>query len=482
MTDQRPADSTDAKTDLPVGPSARLSANLGLFTAVTIVVGGVIGSGVFLKPGVIAASTHGYVGLILALWVGCGLVSLCGALAMAELSAMFPRAGGSYVFLNEAYGSLWGFLWAWAEFSVMRSGAIASLAAAMARTIHRIGAMAGHEISAGAQVAIAVGSVVGLTAVNIVGTRWGGGVQNVTTVIKVAFVAFLAALPFLAINNEPLDLAPLWPGSLAETGLLAGIGGALSGILWAYDGWAQLPVVAEEVRNAERNVPRALLIGLPLLIVLYSCANLAYHLTLTSQEMVGDGSVAVTVAKKLLPGFGEKLTLSMLVISVFGALNASILTGPRVLFAAARDHRALEWLRHVDPRFGTPAVAIAALSGWSVLLIVGAACFPHPQQGKELYDVLTDYGVFGASIFYLASVVAVFVLRVRRPGVARPYKALGYPVLPALFVAAYCVLLALMFWGSPFESTVGLSLIGLGALMYAIIVRLGQRPARTTDR
>jgi basic amino acid/polyamine antiporter, APA family len=482
MTDHRAADSLDPTTDRPVGPPERLTANLGLFTAITIVVGGVIGSGVFLKPSQVAQATEGYVGLILALWIVCGLVSLCGALAMAELSAMFPRAGGSYVFLNEAYGPLWGFLWAWAEFSVMRSGAIASLAAAMAIGVNRIAETAGYQLSTAGDLAIAIGSVVGLAAVNIVGTRWGGVVQNVTTVIKALFVAFLAVLPFVAIGSQAVDLTPLWPDAV-RVGLLMGIGKALSAILWAYDGWAQLPVIAEEVRNPQRNVPRALLIGLTLLIVLYTSANLAYHLALPS-AVIADPSnkspTAVMAAEKLMPNLGGKLTLSMMIVSVFGALNASILTGPRVLFAAARDHRALGPLRRVDPRFGTPAAAIAALSGWAIVLIIAALWYPN--KDKRLYDVLTDYCIFGASIFYLASVVAVFVLRVRRPDAPRPYRALGYPVLPAVFVVAYVAILIAMLVASLFESLAGLSLIGLGALVYAIVVWFGRRPARAGSR
>jgi APA family basic amino acid/polyamine antiporter len=481
MTDQRPADSLDATTDRPVGPSARLTANLGLFTAITIVVGGVIGSGVFLKPSQVAQATQGYVGLIITLWIVCGLVSLCGALAMGELSAMFPKAGGSYVFLNEAYGPLWGFLWAWAEFSVMRSGAIASLAAAMAIGINQIAETAGYRISTAADLAIAIGSVVGLSVVNIVGTRWGGVVQNITTLIKAAFVAFLALLPFIAIGSKTVELAPLWPSAI-DRGLLGGIGMGLAGIMWAYDGWAQLPVIAEEVRNPQRNVPLALLIGLPILIVLYTSANVAYHLTLPTSVIAESKNTAVAAAKVLMPTFGEKLTLSMFVVSVFGALNSSILTGPRVLFAAARDHRALGALRSVSPKFGTPAVAIAALSGWAVLLIVAAvvAALLYPREEKRLYDVLTDYCIFGASIFYLASVVAVFVLRIRRPDAPRPYRALGYPVLPAIFVVAYIALLVLMFVASPRESLAGFSLIGVGAAVYAAMVWLGRRPARTS--
>ena len=228
---------------------------LGLFSATTLVVGGVIGSGVFLKPSQVALYTQGHVGLILSLWVVLGLVNLCGALALAELSAMYPRAGGSYLFLREAYGPSWAFSWAWAEFCVIRSGSIATLAAAMAIAVDELAAGAGLRLGQRLEHAVAVSSIVGLAAINIVGTRWGGVVQNVTTIIKGAFVAFLAILPFVAIEERSVHLDRLWPATLSA-GLLAGIGSAVSGIMWAYDGWAQLPVVAEEVREPARNVPR----------------------------------------------------------------------------------------------------------------------------------------------------------------------------------------------------------------------------------
>jgi APA family basic amino acid/polyamine antiporter len=437
---------------------------LGLFSAIALVVGSVIGSGVFLKPSQVAVATHGYVGLILTLWVVLGLVNLCGALALAELSAMFPRAGGSYLFLREAYGPLWAFTWAWAEFCVVRSGSIATLAAAMAIALSKLVLIAGlGEWGLATNSLVSVGSIVLLAAVNIVGTRWGGVVQNVTTIIKCGFVAFLAILPFMAFETQSVELGDLWP-TVMDAGFLAGIGGAVSGIMWAYDGWANLPIVAEEVHQPARNVPRALIGGIVLLILLYAGANLAYHITLPVAEIAAADATAELAAEKLLPNFGGKLTLSMLAISVFGALNANILAGPRVIFAAARDRRFLGPLRRIDPRFGTPALAIAALAGWSVLLVLAGNLYPDPN--KRLYDVLSDYCIFGAAVFYLAAVFSVFVLRRNRPTADRPYRAWGYPVLPGIFVVAYVFVLASMFWAAPLECTTGLMLIAIGMAVY----------------
>ena len=448
----------------PHPSSISLQPVLGLFSAIALVVGSVIGSGVFLKPSQVAVATQGYVGLILALWVALGLVNLCGALALAELSAMFPRAGGTYLFLREAYGPLWAFTWSWAEFWVIRSGSIATLAAAMTITLGKLTMIAGYEEwGLATKSLISAGSIVLLAAVNVVGTRWGGAVQNATTLIKCAFVAFLGLLPFIAFEKQTVELGDLWPTAF-DAGLLAGIGGAVSGIMWAYDGWANLPIVAEEVHQPARNVPRALIGGIMLLIVLYAGANLAYHITLPVEEIAKADATAELAAEKLLPGFGGKLTLSMLAISVFGALNANILAGPRVIFAAAHDHQFLGALRHISPRFGTPALAIAALAAWSVGLVLAGNLYPDPD--KRLYDVLSDYCIFGAALFYLAAVFAVFVLRRKQPTTERPYRAWGYPTLPAIFVVAYIFVLASMFWAAPLECTIGLMLIALGMAVY----------------
>ncbi len=258
--------------------------------------------------------------------------------------------------------------------------------------------------------------------------------------------------------------------------------------MWAYDGWAALPNMSEEVRDPQRNVPRALIAGIIILIVLYAGANLAYHLTLPSADVMQSKITAVDVAEKLMPTIGERLTLAMLMVSVFGALNSNVLTGPRVLFAVARDHRFLGPLSHIDPRFGTPALAIASVSGWAAVLVLagGLPAWLHDHSSwfrfldpeKGLFDILTDYTIFGASVFYLASVVAVFVLRYRRPDAPRPYRAWGYPVLPAVFVVCYVFLLGSMWYSARLELTSGLGLIVAGLVFYALFARRSARTRR----
>ena len=257
----------------------QLDKVLGLFSVITIVVGEVIGSGIFYKPAPIAKATGGFVGLILLLWVACGLVNLCGALTMAELSSMFPHAGGTYIFLRETYGRLWSFLWAWAEFWVIRTAAIAALAAYTAVSLDGLCfASDAGESSAIRRKAIAVGAILLLGVVNIASTRLGGGMQNLATLIKAGFIAFLAVLPFIAIREEPFELGTRVARSASTKGYSQGIGTALAAIMWAYDGWGNVTVIAEEVHRPERNVPIALIVGVGILIVLYTGANLAYHL------------------------------------------------------------------------------------------------------------------------------------------------------------------------------------------------------------
>jgi APA family basic amino acid/polyamine antiporter len=231
--------------------------------------------------------------------------------------------------------------------------------------------------------------------------------------------------------------------------------------------------VSEEIENPARNVPRALILGVLLLIALYVGANVAYHVTLPAATIAKSPNPAAAVCAVLLPGFGEPLLLSMLLVSLLGALNSNILVGPRVLFAVGRDYPALEPLAEISESGKTPAWAIVAMAVWSSTLIVLAVLIP--QLDTPLYEILTSYCIFGGSIFYFFAVLAVFVLRIRQPNRERPYRTWGYPVVPALFVAFYVVFLGTMLWGQPRQSGFGLILIALGAVVYGLIVKIQAR-------
>jgi APA family basic amino acid/polyamine antiporter len=449
--------------------SPALRRTLGPISAAAIVVGGVIGSGIFFQPGQVAANTGGHLGLILALWIGCGLVNLCGALAQAELAAMFPAAGGSYIFLREAYGNACALAWAWAEFWVVRTGAIAALAVALTMSLRPLLADAGFTFTDAewlpCEKAVAVACIALLGLSNIAGVIWGGLIQNITTAIKVIFILVLAALPFVTLGEQHAAQASYWPESFRDASLWAGLGAALGGIMWAYDGWGNLTVVAEEVREPQRAIPQALAGGVALVIVLYVGANIAFHQTLTAAELSTSPIPPVDVMVRLIGPRGGRLMLVMLMISVFGSLNQIVLTGPRILLAAGRDYASLALLGRVHPRTRTPAIAIATLCLWScVLVLLGDVGVDAADlaKNKRLFDMLTSYCIFGGSIFYLLAVVAVFVLRRRRPDAERPFLTPGYPLTPLAFVVFYIALLASMLASGPRECLAGLAFVAVG--------------------
>ncbi len=462
---------------LPVDGPARpeLEKVLGFYSVVFIVIGQVIGSGIFFKPQVVAQSTGGFVGLILTLWIVCGLVNLCGALAMGELGAMFPRAGGTYVFLRETYGPLWSFMWAWGEFWVIRTGAIAALAAYFALSLEYVlwpvdvGSPAGFNLdSAGSsmtQKVIAVLAIAALGVISIIRTTWAGWVQNVATLVKGGFVAVLAILPFVALSGDTVDVGPLFPASM-NGGSILGIGAAVAAIMWAYDGWGNVTVVAEEIHNPQRNLPFGLIVGVIMLIALYTGANLAYHLVLPSDVIAAPANVcpAIPVCERLFPSFGAKLMRAMIMISVFGALSSNVLVGPRVLFAVARDHEFLGPFSRIHPATKTPAFAIAGMCAWSCALIMMGGLSWDPNA--QLFNLMSEWTVFGGSIFYFTAVAAVIVLRIRRPNAERPYRTWGYPIVPLVFLAFYAFLLVTMLLEKPGHRLVGLGLISLGAIVY----------------
>jgi amino acid transporter len=500
-------------------PSGQLLRVLGPVGATTVVIGSVIGSGIFFKAKVIAESVGSFQ-LVLLVWVVCGLMSLLGALAAAELGAMMPHAGGQYVYLREAYGPLSGFLWGWGEFWMMRTGSTAALAVAFANAfyqsvgtfLHSAGwfkqLMVGdvpYETILGVatvpqvwlQRATAIVAIMLLTAINVVGARWGGLTQNVTTFLKVGTLVALLVLPFVTGTADVGNLATRYepvvddqgPGQGTRLALIAGFGAAMTAAFWAYDGWGNIGPVAEEVRNPQRNIPLSLFVGMFTLIVLYIGTTVAYHLVLTMTETAQSGFVAASACERMLGKHGAAIASAAVMVSTFGALNSNLLVGPRVIFAMARDRLFLSPMASVHPRFRTPHVSIISETAWAVLLILGSDLLKHitvpgwvsslptwlaeqltrsisGMRTKDIFDVLTDFVVFGQFVFYLLATAAVFVLRVKRPEWNRPYRTLGYPLLPLLFVLGSAGFLSGMFVTSPVESVTGLAFIGLGAIAY----------------
>jgi APA family basic amino acid/polyamine antiporter len=437
-----------------------LLRTLGSWEAAAIVVGTVIGSGIFLVPKAMTLNV-GSPGKVLLVWVVGGLLSLFGALTYAELAAALPHAGGEYVYLREAYGPFWSFVYGWTSFTVAKSGSIATLATAFAyylgnffppldqiliRLPWRIGP--GWEplaISYGQVLAIALILVLGL--INYYGVKLGGRIQAHVTALKVGIILTLT----LATAIWGAGSAEHFRSTVPAAGGLAGWVAALVAALWAYDGWNNVNMVSGEVLEPQRNIPRALILGTLGVLVLYLAANLAYFFVLSAPEVAASDRVAAAAARKFLgPAGGGAVALAAM-ISIFAALNGSILSGSRVPFAMARDGYFAAAVSRIHPRHHTPHVSILLLCLWAALLTL---------SGR--YEELYTYVIFASWILYGMTAASVFVLRRKRPDLPRPYRTFGYPLLPALFVLAAGFLVAVTLVHSPRESGLGLLVVGLG--------------------
>jgi len=449
---------------------------LGLFDAVTVVVGSIIGSGIFLsKVGRVAAELNAF-GPIICVWIGVGLVTLCGSLALAELAAMYPRAGGPYLYLREAYGKLPAFLWGWTEFWVIRTGSIGALACATVIYLNELVDLSAPYL----QASIAIAIVVGLSGINYFSTRWGATVQNVSTVVKVSFLAAIIALPLLMGKTDATNLVPLWPSANSPS-LWKGLGVAMVAVLWPYDGWINIGPVAEEIRDPQRNLPRGLALGMLIVIVVYVGANISYHLTLSMDHLARSvlnpdtgkleptSTVASDVFGVLFGSLGAKIAAIGVMSSTFGAVNSNMLTGPRIYFAMARDGLLPAAIRSVHKIHKTPGNAILIQGAWTtILLIVFYAWQPNP---RGTFEALTDSVIFGGLIFYSLSVSAVYVLRRTRADVPRPYRTWGYPFTPALLLIAYSFAAVSAICERPLEALAVVGLIGSGMIYYAFSSR-----------
>ncbi|HXV87380.1 MAG TPA: amino acid permease, partial [Gemmatimonadales bacterium] len=408
----------------------RLPRRLGLASAVAVLVGTTIGSGIFRTPAVVADRVD-LVALFVAGWILGGVLALAGALTYAELAAMFPRTGGIYVYIREAFGHLPAFLFGWAELLVIRPAALGAIAIVAGEYFWRLlgvdGAVRPGSFPLSLAQATAAVFIVVVGVVNYRGVQVAAVVQNVSTVLKVGALLSLVALglalePRYALEREAVAGAALSP--------IAGFGLALVSIMWAYDGWADLSFVSGEVRDPQRNLPRALFLGTAGVILVYLAVNAVYLKLVPLARMPGSPLIAADVAYIILGGAGVAFVSAAVMVSAFGSLNGSMMVGPRIFYAMAEDRLFFPQLASVHPRFGTPGGAI---------ILAGALGVAYVSLRN--FAELADQFIIGIWPFYALGVAATFVLRRRRPDAERPYRTSGYPVVPLLFLLSAVFLL-----------------------------------------
>jgi APA family basic amino acid/polyamine antiporter len=429
-------------------PRDRLKRELTFFDATMLVVSSVIGVGIFLTPGAIADVLPSP-GLILTAWIVGGLLSTAGALANAELGAMYPHAGGDYVYLREAYHPVAGFLAGWLSFFVIYAGTVATLAAGFAEGL-------GHfmPLGAGGKMLAAVLITIGTSWINYIGVRAGARVNNVTATIKiVALVGLVALGPLLGAGS--LDhLEPLVPDLSAVP--LSNFGLALSPVLFSYLGWNASVYVASEIHDPARTIPRSLFAGLALCTTIYLLVNLAYLYALPLAELRGNNRVGEAAAGVLFGSAGGDIGAALILASIVSCLNATILVGPRIAYAMALDGLFFGGVDSVHWRYRTPHVAIVAQALTAIALVVVLQSFPS----------VLDYTTFAIVVATTADVGALYALRRRQPDRRRPYLAWGYPVVPALYLVANAAIALAMLRGRPLECLIALAVTATGLPFY----------------
>jgi basic amino acid/polyamine antiporter, APA family len=446
-------------------PETGLKRDLGLWPALSIVVGTVIGSGIFLVPSTMIQRV-GSVPMVFLVWITGGVLSLAGALSYAELAAAMPEAGGEYVYLREAYGPIWGFLYSWTQMWVAKSGSIAALAtgfflyfADFFRQFDRVAYVIPLPLGPrGGPVEILYGQIgaivliLALAWLNYFGVKFGGEVQTAVTIVKVLLIAALIVIGLVGPGFQPA--AGLRPGALSPF-TLTGFIAALVAALWAYDGWNNAAMVGSEIRHPQRNLPRALIGGTIAVIAIYLLANAAYFHVLSPTQVAGEPRVAAAMMTRLFGSGGGHAVSVAAMISIFAALNGSILSGARVPYAAARDGHFFTALKRVHPRHHTPANSVVALSLWSCLLVL---------SGR--YDDIFNLVIFASWILYAMTAASVIVLRIKKPNLPRPYFTVGYPAVPVLFVTASIIILTSTLFDRPRESFLGMAIMILGLPFY----------------
>lgn len=428
-----------------------LKRELGLLDSTMINAGTMIASAIFIVPAIIAQHV-GATGPILLVWIVGGVVSLFGALSVAELGAAMPEAGGQYVYLSRAYSPLWGFLYGWATFAVVNTASIAAIAVGFATYVGFFTPLGALGVRL-----VAVLSIVILTLINCLGVRLGANIQNVFTLLKIGALVALVGLAFAPGGED--GLGPVWTGE-SVTRLAGPLGLAMIQVLWAYDGWIEITYTGSEVKDPGKNIPRSIVLSTLLVMALYVGVNLAYLLVLSPSGVAGSTLVASDAVQAVLGTAGAALVAAAILVSTLGANHGIVLTSARIPYAMALEGRFFAWAKKVSPRFHTPIPALLAQGVVAVALTLTGT-----------YEQLATYVVFASWLFYTLSAAAVIRLRHTAPDLPRPYRAWGYPVTPILFILFAVGLVAVTIVEAPREAAVGAGLVLLGVPVYWWFVR-----------
>jgi len=443
--------------------SPKLDRQLGLFDSTMMVVGIVIGSGIFMTTGLMADALPS-ASLILIVWLLGGLQMLAGALTYAELGAAMPKAGGQYVYLREAYGSLPAFLFGWVAFIAYLTGTNAAIAVAVAEHLgsfypsistHNIVIDFDYFSISGGQI-FAISLILILSFINYLGILFGKWIQNVFTILKIGSILFFALAGLFISTGNHIDFS-INPTNMSIGSILTGMGIALVAVTWTVGGWEYVTFAAGEIKNPKKNLPLALIIGTVVILVLYIMINIAYLKVLPMDSLIGELKVGEATAKSLYgPGIAGAFVV-VVIISMFGSLNGNILVGPRISYAMAKDKLFFSKAADVHPKFHTPGNAIMIQGVWASVLALSGT-----------FEEIITLVVFVNFMMWIAASSTVFVLRKKQPELERPYKVWGYPYVPAFFIIFSSAIMINTFFESPQQSLmgIGLTLLGIPAYLY----------------
>jgi APA family basic amino acid/polyamine antiporter len=427
-----------------------LARTLGTRDLTLLVVGNVIGSGIFLVPSSVLAQSGESVPIAMAVWLVGGVLSLLGALSYAELGAMegTGSGGGLYAFIRDGFGAFPAFLYGWTLFFVIGAGTIATLSVAAANYMTQFMPMTAMQKDV-----VAVTLIVLMAAINVKGTREGAMVQNVATAIKVLAILGMSAVMFV-LGDGASAVAVAHTVTPASA---SGVGLSIISVLWAYEGWQYVTFVSAEAKDPQRSLPRAITIGTLLLIAIYLIANLAYLAALGAARVAASERVAGEAVAAVMGPAAGSLIAAAIIVSMYSAAHSTVITVPRVYFAMARDGLFFRRLTEVHPRFGTPAVAIVTSCAWAIVLALSGT-----------FEQLLTYVVFIGWIFYALGAAAVIALRIKRPDAVRPFRVPFYPLTPVLFVLAGAVIVINTVYTQPRDSAIGIAVVLAGAPAYLI--------------